>query len=311
MQVVVVPNHRVPVVTHMVWYKVGSADEPAGHSGMAHLLEHLMFKGTDTRGPGEFSGIVARIGGQENAFTSFDYTAYYQSVAKDRLGLVMEMEADRMTNLALTEDQVKLERQVVLEERHQRVDNNPSAILAERAGAVQFLNHPYRRPIIGWEHEVGALERPEVLEFYKQWYAPNNAVLIVAGDVTAEEVRPLAEKYYGTIPAAPDVPRVELRDPAAENGAPRNAARRAGAPARMEPELRGAQLPVRTGRGGLRTGSALADPRRRSHQSPLSRTGGGPGAGHVGRGLVRPLAARPRPIVLVRQPAPRRVPGAD
>ncbi len=213
MQVVVVPNHRVPVVTHMVWYKVGSADETPGHSGIAHLLEHLMFKGTEKHGPGEFSGTVARIGGQENAFTSFDYTGYYQSVAKERLEQMMEMEADRMTNLTLTEDQVKSERQVVLEERHQRVGNNPSAILGERAAAVQFLNHPYRRPIIGWEHEIAALERPEVLEFYKQWYAPNNAVLIVAGDVTADEVRPLAEKYYATIPAAPDVRRHELRDP--------------------------------------------------------------------------------------------------
>lgn len=213
MQVVVVPNHRVPVVTHMVWYKVGSADEPPGHSGIAHLLEHLMFKGTKTHGPGEFSSAVARVGGQENAFTSNDYTAYYQSVAKDRLPLVMEMEADRMTNLTLTEEQVASERQVVLEERHMRVDNDPSAILSERAGAVQFLNHPYRRPIIGWEHEVSALERPEVLDFYKQWYAPNNAILIVAGDVTAEEVRPLAEKYYGAIPPAPDVPRITLQDP--------------------------------------------------------------------------------------------------
>lgn len=213
MRVVVIPNHRVPVVTHMVWYKVGSADEPPGHSGIAHLLEHLMFKGTKNHGPGEFSGIVARIGGQENAFTSYDYTAYYQSVAKDRLELMMAMEADRMTNLSLTEEQVRSERQVVLEERHQRIDNDPSAILDERAGAVLFLNHPYRRPIIGWEHELSELERLDVLEFYKQWYAPNNAVLIVAGDVTAEEVRPLAEKYYGVIPPVPDVPRLALRDP--------------------------------------------------------------------------------------------------
>ncbi len=213
MRVVVVPNHRVPVVTHMIWYKVGSADEPPGHSGIAHLLEHLMFKGTVNRGPGEFSSTLARTGGQENAFTSYDYTAYYQSVAKDRLELMMEMEADRMTNLALTDDQVISERQVVLEERHQRIDNDPSAILDERAGAVLFLNHPYRRPIIGWEHELASLERADVFAFYKQWYAPNNAVLIFAGDVTAEDVRPLAEKYYGAIPPAPDVPRLALRDP--------------------------------------------------------------------------------------------------
>ena len=213
MQVVVVENHRVPVVTHMVWYKVGGLDEPAGRSGIAHLLEHLMFKGTETRAPGEFSAIVARNGGEENAFTSHDFTGFYQNVAKDRLALVMSLEADRMRNLRLTEAQVVPEKQVVLEERHQRVDNDPGAVLAEQADAVQFFNTNYKRPVIGWEEEVRALSTADVLDFYRQWYHPGNAVLVVAGDVTAEEVRKLAEANYGTIPKSPTPAHLDLAEP--------------------------------------------------------------------------------------------------
>ena len=213
MQVVVVANHRVPVVVHMVWYKVGSADEVAGKSGLAHLFEHLMFKGTPSFPYGEFSDIVARNGGQENAFTSTDYTGYYQVIAKDRLETVMEMEADRMTNLVLTPEQVEPERQVVLEERRMRVENNPRAILQEHVGATLFLNHPYRRPIIGWEHEIRGLTMDDITAFYRKWYEPNNAILVVAGDITAEEVRPLAEKYYGAIPRGPDIERVRPTEP--------------------------------------------------------------------------------------------------
>ena len=200
MQVVVVPNPRVPVVIHMVWYKTGSADEPPGHSGIAHFLEHLMFKGTKTLQPGEFSQVVARNGGQQNAFTSYDYTAYYQVVAKDRLELVMQMEADRMKNLVLDEEQVQSERLVVLEERRQRIDNRPAAILSEQADATLYLKHPYRRPIIGWESEIRKLNLDAISEFYKNWYVPNNAILVVGGDVAADELRPLAQKYYGAIP---------------------------------------------------------------------------------------------------------------
>ena len=220
MQVVVVPNHRVPVVTHMVWYKVGSADEPAGRSGIAHFLEHLMFKGTKTLEPGEFSRTVARNGGRENAFTSTDYTAYFQTVAVNRLELVMRMEADRMTNLVLTESAIEPERRVILEERRQRTDNAPAAILREEANAALFLNHPYGKPVIGWEHEIRALGLDDILAFYRQHYAPNNAVLVVAGDTTAAELRPLAERYYGPIPPAPVPPRVRPQEP------PHNAARR-------------------------------------------------------------------------------------
>ena len=201
LQVVVIENHRAPIVTHMIWYKVGAADESAGESGNAHFLEHLMFKGTKTMAPGEFSRIIAQNGGQENAFTSYDYTAYYQTVARDRLEIVMRHEADRMANLVLTDAIVLPERDVVLEERRSRVDNEPGAQLRETMQSVLYLNHPYRLPVIGWEHEIRGLNTETALAFYQKWYAPNNAVLVVAGDVDAAAVRQLAERYYGRIPA--------------------------------------------------------------------------------------------------------------
>ncbi|MEE8226793.1 MAG: pitrilysin family protein [Kiloniellales bacterium] len=201
LQVVVITNRRAPIVTHMLWYKVGAADEPAGRSGIAHFLEHLMFKGTEALGPGEFSQIIARNGGRENAFTSYDYTGYYQTVASDRLEIVMKHEADRMTNLKLTDELVLPEREVVLEERRSGVDREPSSQLSEALRAALFLNHPYRLPVIGWEDEIHALTKDDAVTFYRRWYAPNNAVLIVAGDVSTDEVRRLAETYYGPIPA--------------------------------------------------------------------------------------------------------------
>jgi len=213
MRVVVIENHRVPVVTHMVWYGVGSADEGQGESGIAHFLEHLMFKGTHKRAPGEFSKILARNGGQENAFTSSDYTAYFQTVAKDRLEMVMEMEADRMTNLVLTKKDVETERKVVMEERRSRTDNNPGGILREQVTAALYLNHPYRRPVIGWAHEIQALNLKRVMAFYKKWYAPANAILVVAGDITADALKPLAEKYYGAIAGNAPTPRIRPTEP--------------------------------------------------------------------------------------------------
>jgi zinc protease len=201
LQVVVITNRRAPIVTHMVWYKVGAADEPLGKSGIAHFLEHLMFKGTDTLGPGEFSAIIARNGGQENAFTGYDYTAFFQTVAKDRLEIVMKYEADRMSNLKLTDEVVLPERDVVLEERRSRIDREPSSQLGEFLRAVLYLNHPYRIPVIGWEEEIRSLTSEDAIAFYRRWYAPNNAILIVAGDVDVDDVRSLAETYYGVIPA--------------------------------------------------------------------------------------------------------------
>lgn len=201
MDVVVIPDHRAPVVTHMVWYRVGAADETPGTTGIAHFLEHLMFKGTEKIGPGEFSKIIARHGGQDNAFTSQDATAYFQRVAKDKLELVMEMEADRMANLRLDEDQVRTELDVVLEERRSRIDNDPASILQEQLLAALYVAHPYGNPIIGWPTDLKGLDREDALNFYQRFYAPNNAILVVAGDVTPEEVKALAEKTYGKIPA--------------------------------------------------------------------------------------------------------------
>jgi zinc protease len=200
MQVVVIEDRRAPVVVHMVWYRVGAADEPPGKSGIAHFFEHLMFKGTEQVPSGAFSRLVSSEGGSDNAFTSWDYTAYFQRVATDRLDLVMGMEADRMTGLTLDPDEVLTERSVVLEERAQRTESDPQGLFDEHRMAVQFLNHPYGRPIIGWRHEIEALTREDALAFYKAHYAPDNAILIVAGDVGADEVRALAQQHYGTIP---------------------------------------------------------------------------------------------------------------
>ena len=213
LQVVVVENHRAPIVSHMVWYKVGAADETAGKSGIAHFLEHLMFKGTPDIPPGQFSKIVARNGGRDNAFTSSDYTAYFQNIAVDRLELVMKMEADRMRHLTLDEANVKSELEVVKEERRSRTDNDPGALLRERMEAALFLNHPYRRPVIGWPDELNGLTRADALAYYQRWYAPNNAIVIVAGDVLPDQVFALAEQYYGPLQPE-DIPaRVRPAEP--------------------------------------------------------------------------------------------------
>jgi zinc protease len=192
----------------MVWYRVGAADETSGQSGIAHFLEHLMFKGTEAHPGDEFRNRVAAIGGDENAFTSADYTAYFQRVAKENLGEMMRFEADRMTNLVLTDAVVAPERDVVLNERRDRVEKNPDAMLNEGLLRILYMNHPYGRPIIGWNHEIRALDRQTALDFYKRYYTPNNAILVIAGDVTPEEVRRLAEETYGKIPPRPEAVRV-------------------------------------------------------------------------------------------------------
>jgi zinc protease len=205
MHVVVIPDHRAPVVTHMVLYKVGAADGPKGASGVAHFLEHLMFKSTDNIPDGEFAKIILQLGGQLNAFTSQDVTAYFERIAKDHLRTMMEMEADRMVNLRLTDDEVATERQVIIEERRSRIDNNPATCLKEQMAAALYISHPYRVPVIGWAHEMAKLSRQDAMSFYKRHYAANNAILAVSGDVTPDEVKRLAEETYGTIPANPHV----------------------------------------------------------------------------------------------------------
>ena len=214
LEVVVVPDRRAPVVTHMLWYKVGAADEPPGKSGIAHFLEHLMFKGTAKNPAGRFSQVVASIGGQENAFTANDYTGYYQRVSREHLKTLMEFEADRMTGLVLSDEAVSPELKVVLEEQNQRVANNPRAQLVEQVEAALYLNHPYGKPVIGWRHEIEQLSREDAIAFYKRFYTPNNAVLVVAGDVTAEEVKTLAQATYGKVePVAKIEPRRRPQEP--------------------------------------------------------------------------------------------------
>lgn len=214
MDVVVVEDHRAPAVQQMVWYRAGSADEPKGSSGVAHFLEHLLFKATDKMESGEFSATVAANGGRDNAFTSYDYTAYFQRIAADRLELMMQMESDRMKNIRLTPENIRTERDVILEERNQRTDSNPSALFSEQMNAAQYLNHRYGTPVIGWRHEMETLDLEDALAFYELYYSPNNAILVVSGDVDPDNVRALAEKYYGVIPANPDLPeRLRTQEP--------------------------------------------------------------------------------------------------
>jgi len=213
LQVIVLPNHRVPAVTQMVWYKTGAADDPRGKSGIAHFLEHLMFKGTRANPGAAFSALIAQNGGRDNAFTTEDYTVFHETVAKDRLDLAMRLEADRMTGLVLDDAAVLPERDVILEERRMRIDNDPSALLREQLIAGLYLNASYHNPTIGWEHEMRGLGTADALAFYRDWYAPNNAILIVAGDVETAEVRVLAEHHFGPLAARSVPPRLRLEEP--------------------------------------------------------------------------------------------------
>jgi len=199
MRVVVVEDHRAPVVTHMVWYRAGASDENSGKSGIAHLLEHLLFKETENVENGEFSKTVAALGGSDNAFTSQDYTAYYQRVSKQYLDLMMYYESDRMRNLKISELDFNTEVKVVIEERSQRTDSKPGALFNEQNMASLYLNHPYGVPIVGWRHELEDLDREDAIEFYKTYYSPNNAILIVSGDVDPKNVQVLANNFYGSL----------------------------------------------------------------------------------------------------------------
>lgn len=219
LEVVVIPDHRAPIVTHMVWYKVGSADEMPGKSGIAHFLEHLMFKGTQKHPAGEMDRVIAEIGGYTNAFTSNDVTVYHQTVPPEFLPQMMDFEADRMRGLVLSEDVIGAERDVVLEERRMRVDGSPQALLAEETSATLYQNHPYRLPTIGWLNEMEQLNRQDALDFYHRYYAPNNAVLVVAGDVEPDEVRALAEDTYGKVARGPDLPPRDRPDEPAKDTA--------------------------------------------------------------------------------------------
>jgi zinc protease len=213
MQVLVIPDHRAPVVTQMLWFRVGGVDDPQGISGLAHFFEHMMFRGTK-KVPGDlFSTTVAKNGGQDNAFTTHDFTAFFERIAKDRLPLAMQLEADRLANLDLSDSSVITERDVVMEERRMRTENDPQALFGEQLRAALHLSHPYGRPVVGWAEEIRHIDRVSAADFYRHHYAPNNAVLIVAGDVTPDEVRNLAQQYYGPVPARQLSPRAENATP--------------------------------------------------------------------------------------------------
>jgi zinc protease len=213
MQVVVIPDHRAPVVTQMLWFKVGAVDDPPGISGLAHFFEHMMFRGTKQT-PGDlYAQTIAKNGGEDNAFTTHDYTAFYEQIAADRLKLAMDLEADRMVNLDLSDSNVTTERDVVLEERRMRVENNPQALMGEQMEAALHMSHPYGRPVLGWPEEVRRIDKVSAQDFYKHHYAPNNATLIIAGDVTPEQIRVMAQAEYGKVAARPLQPRSEFSEP--------------------------------------------------------------------------------------------------
>ncbi|NBX03115.1 MAG: insulinase family protein [Alphaproteobacteria bacterium] len=202
LEVYVIPNHRIPAISHMMWYRIGAADDPQGKSGLAHYHEHMMFKATKKLKTGEYSDIIARHGGQQNAFTGYDATSYYVDIAKEKLPLVMDLEADRMRGLRPSDEDASKEKDVIIEERRMRTDNNPAALLSEQVNAALYRHHPYHLPVIGWRHEMETLTKNDALDFHEKYYHPNNAILIVSGDITAAELKPLAEKYYGNLKPA-------------------------------------------------------------------------------------------------------------
>jgi zinc protease len=240
LKVLVKEDHRAPVVISEIWYKVGSSYEPAGVTGVSHVLEHMMFKGTDKHPPGEFSRIIAANGGRENAFTSRDYTGYYQQLEKSRLPVSMEMESDRMRNLRLSQEEFAKERQVVIEERRLRVEDNPQAILSEHFNATAHINSPYHQPVIGWMNDLQHMELDDLQTWYETWYAPNNATLVVVGDVDPQEVLKLAKKHYGPLKPS-DIKQLKPRREIAQRGTRRINVK---APAELPYLIMGYQAPV-------------------------------------------------------------------
>ncbi len=214
LKVIVKEDHRAPVLVQQIWYKAGSMDERTGKTGVAHVLEHMMFKGTHAVPAGEFSRRIAAAGGRENAFTSNDYTAYFQQLHKSKLPLAMKLESDRMHNLNLSNAEFSKEIKVVMEERRMRTDDEPHALLQEKLMAAVYLEHPYQHPVIGWMSDLEALKASDAQDWYRQWYAPNNATLVIAGDVQASEVFALAQRYYGAIPSQVQPVRRRYTEPA-------------------------------------------------------------------------------------------------
>ena len=240
MKVVVQENRRAPVVVTQVWYRVGGSYERAGITGISHVLEHMMFKGTEEMPAGKFSEVIAEHGGRENAFTSKDYTAYFQRISNEHLELCLSLEADRMRNLLLSEDEFLKEIEVVKEERRLRTDDKPTSLTYERFYASAFANNPYRKPIIGWMEDLNSMDIDDLREWYQTWYAPNNAILVVVGDVRAEEVFSMAKEYFASLKPA-DIPELKPRTEARQYGIQRVAVK---VPAKIPFLVMGYKVPV-------------------------------------------------------------------
>ena len=240
MKLLVKQDHRAPVVVSQVWYKVGASYEHSGITGVSHVLEHMMFKGTKNFGPGEFSEVIAANGGRENAFTSRDYTAYFQILEKSRLPVSFEMEADRMRNLLLSEKEFKKEVEVVKEERRTRTEDNPRSLTYEKFNATAFTNSPYQNPTIGWMNDLNNMTLNDLANWYRKWYAPNNATLVVVGDVEPDDVFLLAQEHFGGLPVI-EIPELKPRMEAAQTGPRRISVR---APAEVPYLIMGYKTPV-------------------------------------------------------------------
>jgi len=213
LKVLMLEDHKSPAVTFQVWYRVGARNEKDGKSGLAHFLEHMMFKGTPTTGPEEYSRIIAKNGGRSNAFTSSDVTVYFATMSRDKIGIEIELEADRMANALLGETYFEAEKKVIQEERRLRTEDNPASALGEVASAVAFTIHPYRRPVVGWMQDIENLTRQDLVDFYKLYYVPNNAFVVVIGDFSTAEILPKIKSAFGKIPRRPEPPKVSSTEP--------------------------------------------------------------------------------------------------
>jgi zinc protease len=213
LKVLLKEEHKAPVVTFQIWYKVGSRNEKLGTTGMSHLLEHMMFKGSKKYGPKQFSQVVQRNGGNDNAFTGKDYTAYFENFASDRIAISLDLESDRMQNLLLDPKEFLSERDVVMEERRMRTDDDPTNTMVEQMTAAAYIAHPYQWPVIGWMADLGTITRDDLADHYHRYYAPNNATIVVAGDFDTRTILPMIEKYFGRIPQGPPVPKVGAVEP--------------------------------------------------------------------------------------------------
>lgn len=213
LKVLLKEEHKAPVATFQIWYKVGSRNEQLGKTGLSHLLEHMMFKGTKKYGPKHFSRTVMKNGGNDNAFTSRDYTAYFENFASDRIYIALELESDRMQNLLLDPKEFESERKVVMEERRMRYEDDPVSIMIEQMTATAFLAHPYQWPVIGWMADLESITRDDLYRHYKTYYVPNNATIVVVGDFDTEKILPQIEKYFGRIPRGPQPPKAAAREP--------------------------------------------------------------------------------------------------